>query len=313
MATTPTTTSITTTRRNVLALGGSLAATVGIGPATAAADTKLFRQIPKSVWVWNTPPEELAALSDFARQWNITRVLLGLRPETIDRLATGDQRSVSAIARLRERDVEVIALTGDPSWVERPDVPRSVSSILDIAARRKLFDGLDLDVEPHALAAWHGGDAERAKLMSGHLELFKTLAAQAPPLPLGAALHPVYAKMTLPDGRNYLDALCGTLRSVSLMAYRNRPNATLAWSQPSISVFERASIPWRSGILVHETKDANTSYIGSQPAEFIATMTELDRNLRNLAPAKFYRGLIFEDYKGLRNILASAERGTTGR
>ena len=313
MATTSKTTSMTTTRRNVLALGGSLAAAVGIGPATAAADTKLFRQIPKSVWVWNTPPEELGALSDFARQWNVTRVLLGLRSDTIERLTTGDQRSVSAIAKLRDHEVEVIALTGDPSWVQRPDVPRSVSSILDISARRKLFDGLDLDVEPHALPAWHGGEAERAQLMSGHLELFRTLAAQAPPLPLGAALHPTYAKMTLPDGRNYLEALCGTLRSVSLMAYRNRPNATVAWSQPSISVFERASIPWRSGILVHESKEANISYTGSPQAEFIAAMAELDGNLRNLAPAKFYRGLIFEDYKGLRNILASADRLTISR
>jgi hypothetical protein len=139
--------------------------------------------------------------------------------------------------------------------------------------------------------------------MLGHLALFETIARQARGVPLGAALHPIYAKMALPDGRNYLEALCHTLQSVSLMAYRNRPAATISWSQASIEIFERMRKPWRSGILVHSSREANISYAGRAQPAFIADMVALDRQLHGLSSSSSYRGLIFEDYKGLRAIL----------
>ena len=289
------------TRRSVLGL--LAAASVGLGRANAAPDAEAFRRIPKSVWVWNLSSDGFSALADFAHEWNISRVMLGLRSEALEHLARADEQILSGIERLRGRNIEVMALTGDPSWVTRGGLPRSVSTILQIMSRRKLFDGLDLDVEPHALPAWHGAPAEREKLMLGHLALLETIAAQAPQVQLSAALHPIYAKLSLPDGRNYLRALCHPLRSASLMAYRNRADATIKWSEAAIAVFEQARLPWWSGILVHQSNEPNTSYIGASQLQFMTTMSELDGRLRNLASATHYRGLIFEDYRGLRNIL----------
>lgn len=162
-------------------------------------------------------------------------------------------------------------------------MPRSITRLLEFTSRRKLFHGLDLDVEPHALPGWHAGGEQRQRLMLGHVALFGMIARRATGLPLGAALHPIYAKMALPDGRNYLEALCHTLRSVSLMAYRNRPAATIGWSEPWIAIFERLRTPWRSGVLVHESKEANISYVGRPQPEFITDMVELDSRL--LRPA----------------------------
>lgn len=295
-------TQIRRTRRSVLgAIAGSMAAgTVG---GKAASDPEAFRQVPKAMWVWKTPPGELPSLGEFARRWNITRVLLSLPHSTLDRLTAGDQGISAELRKLRDNGLEVVALTGDPSWVEHDDLPRSVSKIFDIEARQKLFDGLDLDVEPHVLSEWREGGSRRERLMLGHLALIESAAKRALGLPLGAALHPIYAKMTLPDGRNYLDALCRNLQSVSLMAYRNHPKATIGWSEQAIAVLEHAKVPWRSGVLVHESNEAGISYVGWQQARFVADMTELDVQLRSVPSVNYYRGLIFEDYKGLSAIL----------
>jgi hypothetical protein len=279
-----------------------LAGTTRAG-AAVVSDPEGFRRLPKSIWVWNTEADELAALGDFANRWNISRALLGLRRGTVERLVAGDPKAQGAIEALRESGIEIMALVGDPSWVEQGNVPRSVTRIMHIAAHRKLFDGLDLDVEPHALPGWHSGDAQRQRLMAGHVALFETLAREAGGLPLGAALHPTYAKLTLSDGRNYLEALCRSLQSASLMAYRNNAAATVDWSAASISVFERTRTPWRGGVLVHQAKEANISYVGKEGPEFIADMVELDHRLHSLPSADSYRGLIFEDYKSLLALL----------
>lgn len=295
-------TQIRRTRRSVLgAIAGSMAAaTVG---GKAVSDPEAFRQISKSMWVWKTEPAEFPSLGEFARRWNITRALLSLPSSTLDRLMAGDRDIAGRIRKLRDTGLEVVALTGDPSWVEYDRLPRSISKILDIAARQKLFDGLDLDVEPHVLSGWRKGGVHRERLMLGHLALIESTAKRAPGLSLGAALHPIYAKLALPDGQNYLDALCRRLQSVSLMAYRNRPKATIDWAEPAFPILERAKVPWRSGVLVHDSKEAGISYVGWQQSRFVADMTELDLQLRSLPSVDYCRGLIFEDYKGLSVIL----------
>jgi hypothetical protein len=229
--------------------------------------------------------------------------LLGLRSAALDRLASGDPGTQDAIEQLRDGGIEVVALTGDPSWVEHDDMPHPVVRIFEIVSRRQLFQGLDLDVEPHALPDWRAGGEQRQRLMAGHVVLFETIARHARGLPLGAALHPIYARMTLPDGRNYLEALCHTIESASLMAYRNRPAATIDWSERPVAIFERMKMPWRSGVLVHPAKEANISYAGREQSAFMADMVALDRQLQSLPSSSSYRGLIFEDYKGLRSIL----------
>src|SRR5262249_37648100 len=131
-------------RRNVLGtFAASLAATMSIRLSRAASDPEHFRRLPKSVWVWNTEADGLSALSDFAHRWNIGRVLLGLRAATLDRLVAGDPNTQGAIERMREAGIEVVALTGDPSWVEHGDMPRSITRLLEFTSRRELFHGLD--------------------------------------------------------------------------------------------------------------------------------------------------------------------------
>ena len=293
-------------RRQVLRTAiGSLAAGMTARQGVAETAEHAFHRLPKSMWVWNTSFAEVPALRDFALEWNIGRVLLGLPSAALDRLASGDREALAAVRLLREHKIEVVALTGDPSWAERRGPPRALARIFEIESRYRLFDGVDLDVEPHTLAAWRAGGEQRERLMLGLFELLQACAKDARGLPIGAALHPTYAKLSLPDGGNFLEALCRSVQSVALMAYRDRPKALVSWSEASIAIFERTGVMWRSGVLVHETKEARTSFVGSSRLQFLADMTNLDAQLRGLPPASHFQGLIFEDYKGLRKILVS--------
>jgi hypothetical protein len=293
-------------RRHVLRTAiGSLAAGMTARQGVAETAEHAFHRLPKSMWVWNTSLAEVSGLREFALQWNIGRVLLGLPSAALDRLASGDRAAIAAVQSLREHKIEVVALTGDPSWAERRELPRALAKIFEIESRHRLFDGVDLDVEPHTLAAWRAGGDQRERLMLGLLELLQAGARDARGLAIGAALHPTYAKLVLPDGGNFLEALCRSVQSVSLMAYRDRPKALVSWSEASISIFERIGVTWRSGVLVHETKEAGTSFVGSPRPQFLADMANLDSQLRRLPASSRFQGLIFEDYKGLRRVLVN--------
>lgn len=295
----------TVTRRRALLGAFTAAVATAMNPSLNAAEPsdEYFRKLPKAMWVWKVKPTKLSDLRAFALEWKTDRLLLSISRPLLDTLVAGDPRVIGEIQSMRESKLEVIALSGDPSWAEKGVVPQYISAILDVDTRRRLFDGLALDVEPHALPSWHAGPATRERLLLGLLRLFEAMKARAPYMPLDAALHPIYANMTFSDGRNCLGALCRSLNSVSLMAYRNRAAATISWARTAIGVMEEARVPWRIGVLVDITREPGISYVGKDRSKFVSDMKELDRELRADFHPNDYNGLIFEDYDALRKML----------
>jgi hypothetical protein len=264
-----------------------------------ADEIESFRTIPKSMWVWNTRPEQFGELHSFAKHWQVSQVLLSASTDLLDRLEARDPVSVGGITALRNNAIAVRALAGDPAWVMRQDLPPLIERLANHVPT--LFDGIDLDVEPNALDEWHKG--QREKLIIGLATFIDHMRAKLGRVSLGAALNPVYARIPREGGdANAMAMLAKKLDSVNLMAYRDRANALVKWAAPAATVLANVGLPWRSGVLVHESKEKGTSFFGASRPDFISQMTDLHRMLSGRF-AGSYRGLIFEDYNGLRTIL----------
>jgi hypothetical protein len=166
-----------------------------------------------------------------------------------------------------------------------------------------LFDGVSLDVEPNALPAWHD-QSRRQQLMEGTVAFYDFVRAAAPNISIDAALNPAFAGLRLSSGQNFLAALAHRLDSVSIMAYRDNPERAIKWASRAIAVVEAAGLPWRLGVLVHTSSETGTSFVGTSRMVFEADMVALEDLVRSHGPSAHYRGLIFEDYNGLKRILA---------
>lgn len=288
-------------RRGVLRTALASAASV-ISPAAWSADpAAAFRGIPKSMWVWKTALEELPEMEAFATAWRIERVLLSLSPRVLDQIKARED-GLDPVRKLRDAGLGVFALSGDPEWLRQQELPRTLARIIDMAPGT--FDGLALDVEPQALAAWHTGS--RPELLQALIQFLDRVRARAGHLPVGAALNPVYANIPLgAGGGNALEALCKRLDFVSLMAYRNQPEAAVGWAKPAAEILDKAGVSWSLGVLVHASNEKRTSYFGSDRSAFLSDMVRLHGLMSGRFQAA-YKGLIFEDYRGLRKILEGA-------
>lgn len=293
-------------RRTLIATlaGAPLAATFGLASGHAAASGAAFRKLRKAMWVWKFDEQYFGELARFAAAESVDTMLLSLPAAMRAELEAGNAKILSRLRTLKQGGRSLLALTGDPSWVNTPQrLPQSVGTILTAVTQDGIFDGISLDVEPNALPGWHD-PGERAQLMAHTLTFYATVRAAAGDLPIDAALNPAFAALNLPNGQGFLASLCAHLSSVSLMAYRDSPERILEWAEPAIAVIEAAQRPWWLGVLVHATSEKGTSFVGTSRAAFEADMVELDRMVRLRAEAN-YRGLIFEDYDGLKRILGA--------
>lgn len=275
------------------------------GRAHCADDIHPFHDIPKGMWVWGLDTVSYDTLRVFAQSHKIETVLLSLSAPVRARLLNEDDTLLSKLRDFRDGPIQLVALTGDPSWAERAGrMPRSLNELLQIQARHHLFDGLHLDIEPHALLAWREKD-RRAGLLQGLIEFFDFIYKSALDLPLDAALPPQYADVVLEGGENALQSLTRRLSMVSLMAYRDTAHEVVEWAAPALRVLQKTGVPWRMGVLVHPTAERGTSYVGTPSDLFLADMARLDEMLRNSSATATYRGLVFEDYDGLKELLGS--------
>lgn len=289
-------------RRAVL-IGGGAAATLW-PPAVTASSGESFAQIEKSVWVWRIEVDGLPALADFATAHGIRRVLLSFRAPARAALMAGEAAALRQMEAFRARGIAAGALTGDPSWPTRPNhMPRSLEEWIGVQERRRLFDFLHLDVEPHSLPAWRTGGAARETLMRGMLDFLGNVRDRIGEWPLDAALHPQYARLELTGGRNFMVGLLERLDSVALMAYRDDAARLADLALPSIRLFEEHARPWRLGILVHADKEAGVSYWRTSRTHLVGEMNRLLRLVEQRSAPRRFQGLVFEDFDGLRTIL----------
>lgn len=290
-------------RRSFLKMLGGMPLAGVQDPALASSDSANFRKLRKAMWVWNVEPGGLEALRTFASDKGIDTLLWSLPPSIRAGIAVGDATAVSSVRALRAGGRTVFALTGDPSWVQSPQrMPQSLDQLLEAADDdRTAFDGISLDIEPNALPAWHD-PARRRKLLDDTVTFYDMVRSKARQTALDAALNPVFAEIRLQDDQSLIQALVRRLDSVSLMAYRDSVEATMAWAAPAIAAIESIGVPWRLGVLVHASSEKGTSFVGRDRSAFEADMVALDDTVRSRGPSTYYRGLIFEDYNGLARM-----------
>ena len=274
--------------------------------ATNGPETRSFHDISKAMWVWKYSPGQAARVQTFATQHNIATLFVSIPAAARLQLLNGDSMMAAELRVLSQHGRAVYALAGDPSWVETPnEIQPPLQLLIDIQDKLHVFHGLHLDVEPHSLPAWRSGAEAQGRLSANYLAFLATVRAHTKSWTLDVAVHPMLARLSLPDGRNALRAVTEQVTSVSLMAYRDNADTTIQWATPAIDILQAAHRRWRMGVLMYASKEPRTSFIDQPPDQFYAETAKLDALLRAHDQGGLYNGLVFEDYDALRIKLSS--------
>ena len=280
-------------------------------PLLAAADSAddagvAFRALAKAMWVWKFAPSQSREIRSFAAAHGISTLFVSIPQADRARLLDGDVRTADAIRLLSDSGLEVLALAGDPSWIERPrDIARPLAALIEIRERLQLFHGLHLDVEPQAHPDWQKGNDAQTALVGKLVEFLATVRSRVRGLAIDVALSPVLSRFRLPGGENALAGISRHVSSVAIMAYRDTAAATVEWAAPALEIVNAAGVGWRIGVLVHESREPRTSFYGAPVKPFRAEMLKLDSLLRKRNGERLFKGLAFEDSAGLLRILAT--------
>ena len=299
---------VLTRRRALAALGGmpmlSMAQAFGgeeQGPA--------FRALDKAMWVWKLDWTFAKELRAFAADQGITALYVSLSSGVRERMLAGDRGLIDSVRMLADDGAAIWLLTGDPAWIEQPTrIPVALEDLMKLHERLQLFSGLHFDVEPHAHPRWRSDPASRPMLLEAFVALLAVVNSRAPGLPIEAAISPVITQYRLRNGENALLAITRYLTSVSIMAYRRTAAATVNWAAPTIHELKSTKVTWRMGALVHQSNEGDIGFFQVPLPEFQAEMLELDRLLRAQSDGQSYRGLVFEDYHGLRQLIGTKKQ-----
>ena len=292
--------------RRVVAAGLGL---LPFGPAASSARAvtdaeRSFRALPKAAWVWDFSFQRAREIADIAERFGIATLFVSIPIADRARLLGGDAALIRQLDVFATRGIALWALAGDPAWVEAPaSIPRPLQMLLDIQTRLRPFAGLQLDVEPQALPRWRAGPEARIALSEQLIAFLGTVKSKAGPLPIDFAAHPMLAGMTLPGARNAMAAVCRHVDSISLMAYRDSAAATLRLARPAIDVLEAAEKSWRMAVLVYASQEQHTSFSGFMKERFFSEIQNLDLLIKFSSKETYFKGLAFEDHRGLRELL----------
>jgi hypothetical protein len=264
-----------------------------------------FRQLEKTMWVWQDRILRPEDLESFVTTHNIRTLFLYVTPTAAETLLGHDAAARGTLQALRSRHRRIYALAGEPDWAFGPsNIPQHVDLLIRLqSVRPRLFDGIHLDVEPNALPDWHESTA-RARLIEGTLRFYDLVREHAPAISIDAAVNPIFAKLNDGDGTNFLRKLAMRVQSVSIMAYRNRIQSTLTWVAPAVAQVSASRAAWRLGVEVERNDgEPNTSWHKSSRDQFEPAMTELDGRARKLFPRSSYAGLVFHSFDGMRALV----------
>ncbi len=272
-------------------------------PAMALA-ARTFSTLPKSLWVWRTPLSRSDEVMALVRRFNFRSVFYSIPPGERAQLFAGGKKQNAVIHACREAGIAFYAVSGDPAWSRRGgQIPGPVDELLNFQQRSQRFDGLCLDIEPHALPEWKNGRREQA--IQGYLDVLGKIreASQSIRLPLAAAVVPFFASIPAPDGkgRSVLESAALQLDTAIMMAYRSTPAEGLRISAKALEQLDAMQKPWWFGVTTNKGAREDISYAGTPFERFGAALLEIDARLETRSP--FYRGIAINDYPSLTSIL----------
>lgn len=156
----------------------------------------------RAIWNWRTQelldkPDLIVPWLNFLRDQRINTVFLQL-PNSKNcsngEICFDTPALRSLVSRLHERKISVQALDGAPNYVYEPIRTGALKTVKNLLTYNKTapvkarFDGLQLDVEPYALLAFHS--PEQTKIWKQYLDLLYGVKALLSPtgLSLGVAI-----------------------------------------------------------------------------------------------------------------------------
>ena len=262
----------------------------------------------RSLWVWRTALAAASSVAPFVQRNRFSLILLSVTSADRSALAAGDATSLDAMRLLKgddERDVYAVA--GDPSWVKhgRSEPPDSVGNLLAIHRQHGVFDGIALDVEPHALSEWKDG-SERTELAKNYLQALDVIRAAAAELdlPVLATVHPTYAKYSPPaaNGATLLQAAARAVDSTDLMAYRNAENTLESFGGTAMEQLAVLAKPWWLGVSTHTGSPPGTSYATLPANRFFSEIDAIAVDVAQRYGGAF-AGISVEDYRNTVTLL----------
>jgi hypothetical protein len=293
------------TRRDVL---GALAAAPVLSGMRPAGAENAFRNLEKALWVWkerSLQPEDLDA---FASTHNIGTLFLYIGPPAAEALLGSNPSAREVLVALRSHARRIYAMAGEPDWALGPSaLPGHLDLLIRLQRLQpRMFDGIHLDVEPNGMKEWNE-PAGKARLIEGTLRFYDLTRRHASGIAIDAAVNPLFASLRTAERDNFLVALTQRVHSISIMAYRNEVQATLAWAEPAVMDILNRNTQWRMGVQVDRNDpEPNTSWDRHSRPQFEAAMVDLDDRIRRRFSQSRYAGLVFQSFDGLRTLLAQS-------
>jgi len=167
-----------------------------------------------SLYVWSEPDDKLLP---FCAEHKVTRLYLMFSGKETPKLRAFVQAAHEAKVQVHAMHPGDMAEWLDPFPARFDSKP--ILDWVDAALKTGFFDGIHLDIEPHAAEAWK---THRLKLAAGYLDLLRQVRAKGK-FTLSAAVPHNWDREDLKiDGKPLIEHVQDLLDYVSVMAYRGK-------------------------------------------------------------------------------------------
>lgn len=284
----------------------------------------------RAMWVYKTAPIEASApeqahLFGFCRQRGITDLFWQAHFDRAndDRRVMADSPGLRAFLRAaHQHALRIHALGGDPAHTLARNHPRVLAMADGLIAFNvggqpgETFDGLHLDIEPHALPEWKkASPAEKCDLLTQFVTVHTLAAGRLHT----AAAHLLYGAdivfwldKTNPDGspaypvtfrgitKDAAKHLLDVVDNVGIMSYRDTAegrNGILALVEKTIAYADTARGRAFVGVKMAGIGPKNEGFFGQTEAQMMAKLRPVDDTCRT---HRGYAGLAFFMYEAFK-------------
>jgi hypothetical protein len=272
-----------------------LLSVLGTAPASASAGaipTEAPAAAPvqgvDSMWVWRQRPA--AELAMVAQTLDVRRVFLFVGNPSPE----GNKLIRQSVRLLHAEQVDVYALSGEPQWTFRHHVAMAWAHR---ALRLAPFDGLHLDIEPHALKNWK---IDQQALVADYLALMAKLAPL--PGPLEVDVQFAYGRIATPGGSTFADDILDQVDGVTVMTYRDTAEGSNGMLAIAEDWLTRATAADKPVWLAAETNPypvcVYCTFYEEGQAQMASVLADVDTTERSGGRYPTYQGISIEDLDG---------------
>ncbi|HCX85898.1 MAG TPA: hypothetical protein DHV14_12345 [Micrococcales bacterium] len=233
---------------------------------------------PRAAWLWQLPRHPRALVDHLLRE-RVEDVFLGVP------WSGPEPGCAPTLAALKGAGIRVHALGGEPQWAQDPLLAREWAERL---GRSRAFDGVHLDVEPWASPAWPGNEAT---LLAGLGDAVGHVRDATGDREVEVDL-PAWLAVERPEA--FL-RLAADADAVTVLAYRDRATAILAFSSLARQVLAEGRRSYRIGVDTTCSRDPGSSFFDDGRAVLQRESGSVERAL---GEDVWFRGMAVHDVAG---------------